>query len=75
MRVQYLAPSKLFFIQLLEQPLRYEENPLGEQHLNKRTVLPVKILSANPLASIPQTRSGWAEPQADYRFLAQNAIG
>lgn len=52
----------------------FKEIDLGDQRLNKRTVLLAERMAANPLASIPQACGGWAETQAAYRFLAQDDI-
>jgi IS4 transposase len=50
----------------------FKDIDLGDQRLNKRTVLLAESLAANPMASIPQACGGWAETQAAYRFLAQD---
>jgi hypothetical protein len=52
----------------------FEEIDLGDERLNKRTVLLAKCLAANPLASIPQACGSWARTQAAYRYLAQDEV-
>jgi len=52
----------------------FEEIDLGDERLNKRTVLLAECLAANPLASIPQACGSWAQTQAAYRYLAQDEI-
>ena len=52
----------------------FKDIDLGDQRLNKRTVLLAERMAASPLASIPQACGGWAETQAAYRFLAQDDI-
>ena len=56
--------------------VEFKNIDLGDRCMDKRTrtVLLAERTAANPLASIPQARGGWAETQADYRFLAQNDI-
>jgi hypothetical protein len=52
----------------------FEEIDLGDERLNKRTVLLAECMAANPLASIPQACGSWAQTQAAYRYLAQDEI-
>ena len=52
----------------------FKDLDLGDKRLNTRMVRLVECFAANPLASIPQACGGWAETQAAYRFLAQDAI-
>lgn len=47
---------------------------LGDQRLNRRTALLAERLAAQPTASIPAACSGWAETQAAYRLLGNEAI-
>lgn len=48
---------------------------LGDQRLNRRTVLLAERLAAQPMASIPAACGGWAETQAAYRLLGNDDIG
>lgn len=48
---------------------------LGDKRLDKRAVLLAERLAEKPTASIPGACGGWAETQAAYRFLAQDAVG
>lgn len=48
---------------------------LGDQRLNRRTVLLAERLAAQPMASIPGACGGWAETQAAYRLLGNDDIG
>ncbi len=52
----------------------FKEIDLGDERLNKRTVLLAECMAANPLASIPQACGSWAQTQAAYRYLAQDEI-
>lgn len=53
----------------------FEAIDLGDQRLNRRTVLLAERLAAQPTASIPGACGGWAETQAAYRLLADDDIG
>lgn len=48
----------------------FETIDLGDQRLNRRTVL----VAEQPTASIPAACGGWAETQAAYRLLAHDDI-
>ena len=48
---------------------------LGDQRLNRRTVLLAERLAAQPMASIPVACGGLAETQAAYRLLSNDAVG
>lgn len=47
---------------------------MGDKRLDKRAVLLAERLAAKPTASIPGACGGWAETQAAYRFLSQDAM-
>ena len=47
---------------------------LGDARLNRRLVQVAKRLGAQPGASIPVACGGWAETQAAYRLLANEAV-
>lgn len=47
---------------------------LGDKRLNKRAARVAERLADTPTASIPGACSGWAETQAAYRLLAQEAV-
>ena len=48
---------------------------LGDQRLNRRTVLLAERLAAQPMASIPAACGGRAETQAAYRLLSNDTVG
>jgi hypothetical protein len=45
---------------------------LGDKRLDNRAIHLVERLAERPTASIPGACTGWAEPQAAYRFLAND---
>lgn len=47
---------------------------LGDVRLSRRRVRVAERLGAQPGASIPGARGGWAETQAAYRLLAHAAV-
>ena len=47
---------------------------LGDARLNRRLVRVAERLGAQPGASIPVACGGWAETQAAYRLLANEAV-
>jgi hypothetical protein len=52
----------------------FKDIDLGDKRLDKRAVRLAERLAEKPTASIPGACGGWAETQAAYRFLAQDAM-
>jgi len=47
---------------------------LGDERLDKRSKILIKSLGANPEASVNASCNGWAETNAAYRFLDNDAV-
>ena len=52
----------------------FETIDLGDERRNKRAIRLVERLSAQPMASVPQTCGDWADTEAAYRFFNNEEI-